>query len=158
MSVTVATVVAWLGNRFLAFRARRERPVWREGLLFAFSNPYVLVIAALCLFVPYYVLGFVSPLAVNIDTGQALQSEHLASVSVRVSDAIDRDIRTAGESLPHARIDFTIDQHAFDIHWPLVRGPGTSSDVPSVAQQRVDDGSTYLAAGTQHERTFAHSS
>ena len=49
------------------------------------------------MFVPYYVLGFVSPLAVNIDTGQALPSEHLASVSVRVSDAIDQDIRTAGE-------------------------------------------------------------
>jgi len=46
ISVTVATVVAWLGNRYLIFRG--------------------LGIAALCLFVSHYVFGFVSPIADNI--------------------------------------------------------------------------------------------
>ena len=66
ISVTVATIVAWLGNRYLTFRAHRTRAVWREGVLFAISNLLGLGIAALCLFVSHYVLGFVSPLADNI--------------------------------------------------------------------------------------------
>ena len=66
ISVTVATIVAWLGNRYLTFRAHRTRAVWREGVLFAISNLLGLGIAALCLFVSHYVLGFVSPIADNI--------------------------------------------------------------------------------------------
>ena len=66
ISVTVATVVAWLGNRYLTFRAHRTRAVWREGVLFAISNLLGLGIAALCLFVSHYVFGFVSPIADNI--------------------------------------------------------------------------------------------
>ena len=66
ISVTVATIVAWLGNRYLTFRAHRTRAVWREGVLFAISNLLGLGIAALCLFVSHYVFGFVSPLADNI--------------------------------------------------------------------------------------------
>ena len=66
ISVTVATVVAWLGNRYLTFRAHRTRAVWREGVLFAVSNLLGLGIAALCLFVSHYVFGFVSPIADNI--------------------------------------------------------------------------------------------
>ena len=66
ISVTVATIVAWLGNRYLTFRAHRTRAVWREGVMFAISNLLGLGIAALCLFVSHYVLGFVSPIADNI--------------------------------------------------------------------------------------------
>jgi len=66
VSVTVATIVAWLGNRYLTFRAHRTRAVWREGVMFAISNLLGLGIATLCLFVSHYVLGLVSPLADNI--------------------------------------------------------------------------------------------
>ncbi len=66
ISVTVATIVAWLGNRYLTFRARNTRAVWREGVLFAVSNLLGLGIAALCLFVSHYVFGLVSPIADNI--------------------------------------------------------------------------------------------
>lgn len=66
VSVIVATTVAWLGNRFLTFRAHRTQPVLREGVLFAVSNLLGLGIAALCLFVSHYLLGFVTPLADNI--------------------------------------------------------------------------------------------
>ena len=66
ISVTFATIVAWLGNRYLTFRAHRTRAVWREGVLFAISNLLGLGIAALCLFVSHYVFGFVSPIADNI--------------------------------------------------------------------------------------------
>ena len=66
ISVTIATIVAWLGNRYLTFRAHNTRAVWREGVLFAISNLLGLGIAALCLLISHYVLGFVSPIADNI--------------------------------------------------------------------------------------------
>lgn len=65
-SVTVATTVAWLGNRTLAFRDRRGGPVAREALLFAVTNVVGLLVSAACLFVSHYVLGFTSQLADNI--------------------------------------------------------------------------------------------
>ncbi len=65
-SVAIATVVAWLGNRHLTFRAERSGSVVREGLLFAVMNVIGLLISAACLFVSHYILGFTSPLADNI--------------------------------------------------------------------------------------------
>ncbi|MET4783654.1 GtrA family protein [Glaciihabitans sp. UYNi722] len=66
ISVALATIVAWLGNRYLTFRARRGRPVLREAVLFGVSNVIGLAISALCLFVSHYLLGFTTPLADNI--------------------------------------------------------------------------------------------
>lgn len=65
-SVAVATVVAWVGNRLLTFRATRGGNVAREAFLFAVMNVGGLLIAAACLFVSHYVLGFTSQLADNI--------------------------------------------------------------------------------------------
>ncbi|RUR03198.1 GtrA family protein [Labedella endophytica] len=65
-SVAVATVVAWIGNRLLTFRATRGGNVAREAFLFAVMNVGGLLIAAACLFVSHYVLGFTSQLADNI--------------------------------------------------------------------------------------------
>lgn len=66
VSVAVATVFAWLGNRYLTFRRERSpRPI-REGVLFAVVNIVGLLLAAACLFVSHYVLGFTSQLADNI--------------------------------------------------------------------------------------------
>lgn len=66
ISVAVATVVAWIGNRLLTFRDTRTRPVLQEAALFAAANLLGLGASALCLVVSHYVLGFTSPLADNL--------------------------------------------------------------------------------------------
>ncbi|HEV7956842.1 MAG: GtrA family protein [Microbacteriaceae bacterium] len=66
LSVAVATLVAWIGHRHVTFRRERSRPVAREALLFAVMNVIGLLIAAGCLFVSHYLLGFTSKLADNI--------------------------------------------------------------------------------------------
>lgn len=66
VSVIVATAVAWLGHRYLTFRATRRTTVFTEGALFVVANAGGLLIAAGCLFVSHYVLGFTSTLADNI--------------------------------------------------------------------------------------------
>jgi len=69
VSAIVATSIAWIGNRFITFRAQRQtgrRETVREGLLFAATNLVGLGIAAACLFVSHYVLGFTSTLADNV--------------------------------------------------------------------------------------------
>lgn len=66
VSVAVATAVAWLGNRYLTFRRERSPHPLREAVLFAVVNVVGLLIAAGCLFVSHYVLGFTSQLADNI--------------------------------------------------------------------------------------------
>lgn len=66
VSVAVATVVAWLGNRYWTFRARRGASMRRELALFAVMNLAGLLIAVACLFVSHYVLGFTSQLADNV--------------------------------------------------------------------------------------------
>ena len=66
ISTFLATVVAWLGNRYWTFSTRRsERPV-REFVLFATSCTLGLGIALIPLWVSHYMLGFTSPLADNI--------------------------------------------------------------------------------------------
>lgn len=66
VSVAVATVVAWLGNRYWTFARRRTGNRAREFLGFAVANVVGMVIAVGCLAVSHYVLGFTSPLADNI--------------------------------------------------------------------------------------------
>ncbi len=66
ISVVVATVVAWMGNRLLTFRDARTRPLLQEAGLFAAANLLGLGASALCLVVSHYVLGFTSALADNI--------------------------------------------------------------------------------------------
>lgn len=68
VSVTVATAVAWVGHRSLTFREPgvRRRPTVREVVLFLFANGGGLAIAAGCLYLSHYVIGFTSALADNI--------------------------------------------------------------------------------------------
>lgn len=69
VSVVVATLVAWLGNRFVTFRTQRtrgRRETVREGALFAATNAGGLAIAAGCLLVSHHVLGLTSTLADNV--------------------------------------------------------------------------------------------
>lgn len=66
ISVFLATVVAWLGNRYWTFRRRRRASRRREFLLFGLMNAGGLLISLACLALSHYVLGLRTPLADNI--------------------------------------------------------------------------------------------
>ena len=66
ISATVATLVAWLGNRLWTFRDRRNRQVTLELALFVFFNGVAMVISVVCLGASRYVLGLDTQLADNV--------------------------------------------------------------------------------------------
>jgi len=66
ISTGVATVVAWLGNRYWTFRHHRRPDATREFVLYLVMCTIGLLIALSCLWVSHYLLGFTSPLADNI--------------------------------------------------------------------------------------------
>ncbi len=66
VSVAVATVVAWLGNRYWTFAARRTSNRRREFVAYAVANVVGMAIAVGCLAFSHYVLDLTSPLADNI--------------------------------------------------------------------------------------------
>jgi putative flippase GtrA len=66
ISVLVATVVAWLGNRYWTFRHRRRASRKREFILFMVMNIGGLAISLACLSFSHYVLGLTSALDDNI--------------------------------------------------------------------------------------------
>ena len=66
ISVSAATLVAWLGNRYWTFRHRRRAAAAHELLLFVVFNVAGMVIALACLGLSHYVLDLRSPLADNI--------------------------------------------------------------------------------------------
>ena len=66
VSVTLATLTAWVGNRYWTFRHRRRVAVHHELALFVVFNLVGMGIALACLGVSHYVLDLRSPLADNI--------------------------------------------------------------------------------------------
>lgn len=66
VSVAVATVVAWLGNRYWTFTEQRTSSQTRELVGYALVNIGGMAIAVLCLWVSHYVLDLRSPLADNV--------------------------------------------------------------------------------------------
>ena len=66
ISVAVATVVAWLGNRHWTFSTSKRDSRSRELFWFLLVNAGGMLIAVGCLAVSHYVLGLTSPLADNI--------------------------------------------------------------------------------------------
>lgn len=66
ISATMATLVAWLGNRHWSFRHRRQAAAHRELLLFAIMNVGGMIIAVTCLTISHDVLHFTSTLADNV--------------------------------------------------------------------------------------------
>jgi len=66
VSVTAATIVAWLGNRYWTFRHRRRSAPRQEFALFAVMNVGGLLISLAYLGFSHYVLGLRSALADNI--------------------------------------------------------------------------------------------
>lgn len=66
ISVVVATLVSWVGNRYLTFSARRTENRIKELIGFGIVNVGGLLIALGCLWFSHYILEFTSPLADNI--------------------------------------------------------------------------------------------
>jgi putative flippase GtrA len=66
ISATLATIVAWLGNRLWTFRHRRNRQASHELALFVVFNVAAMVIAVLCLGFSRYVLDLHTQLADNL--------------------------------------------------------------------------------------------
>jgi putative flippase GtrA len=66
LSVSVATLVSWLGNRYWTFRRRRRPAVAHELLLFVLFNLVGMLIAVACLGFSRYVLDLHTQLADNV--------------------------------------------------------------------------------------------
>ena len=66
VSVSVATTVAYFGNRYWTFRHRGRTSFGREYVLFFVLNGVGLAISVGCLWFSHYALGFTSPVADNI--------------------------------------------------------------------------------------------
>jgi putative flippase GtrA len=66
ISVAVATLVTYVGNRHWTWRDRPRHGLPRELTLFVLLNGVGALIAVLCLAVSHYLLGFTSALADNI--------------------------------------------------------------------------------------------
>ena len=66
ISVAVATLVSWLGNRYWTFAKQRTEGRVRELFMFGLVNGGGMLIAVACLWFSHYVLGFTSALADNI--------------------------------------------------------------------------------------------
>ena len=68
VSVTLATLVTWFGNRFWTFREHRRQNFMLELLEFAAIAVVGMGISLLCLWVSHYLLGFDNLVADNIST------------------------------------------------------------------------------------------
>jgi putative flippase GtrA len=66
VSVIVATVASYFGNRYWSFRHRGRTSVKRELPLFFLLNGIAMLIAVGCLWISHYVLGFDNAIADNI--------------------------------------------------------------------------------------------
>lgn len=104
ISVAVATLVAWLGNRSWTYRDRRDarRSRRRELFLFALVNIAGMLVAVGCLGFSHYVLGFTSALADNISAngvglvlGTALRWALYRSVVFKAPAEADADTDVA---------------------------------------------------------------
>jgi putative flippase GtrA len=66
ISVGIATLVTWFGNRYWTFRARRRSNIALELFEFVVVSVLGLLVSLACLWVSHYALGFDSLLADNI--------------------------------------------------------------------------------------------
>ncbi len=66
VSVVVATLVTYVGNRHWTWRGRPRQRVHREVILFFVVNVLGLAISLVCLAVSHYLLGYTSALADNV--------------------------------------------------------------------------------------------
>lgn len=66
VSASVATAVAWIGNRMWTFRRRRNRPAHHEAALFFLTNGVAVLIGAGIIAGSHYGLGLTSLTADNV--------------------------------------------------------------------------------------------
>lgn len=66
VSASVATAIAWIGNRAWTFRHRRNRPAHHEAGLFFLTNGIALLIGAGCIALSHYGFGLKSLAADNV--------------------------------------------------------------------------------------------
>ena len=66
LASSIATVFSSLANRYWTYRARTQKNVAREAVLFILANLGGIVITQLCLLFTHHVLELTSPLADNI--------------------------------------------------------------------------------------------
>ena len=66
VSGAVATVFAWIGNRYWTFRHRENRPVHHEVVLFFAVNGVALAITSAWVAFAHYALDVTDPLWVNV--------------------------------------------------------------------------------------------
>jgi putative flippase GtrA len=66
IAATVATLVAWVGNRMWTFRHRRNRQASHELALYLLFNVVAMVISVACLGLSRYVFGLHTQLADNV--------------------------------------------------------------------------------------------
>jgi putative flippase GtrA len=66
IAATVATLVAWVGNRMWTFRHRRSRQPGHELALYFFFNVVAMVISVACLGISRYVFDLHTQLADNV--------------------------------------------------------------------------------------------
>jgi putative flippase GtrA len=102
ISVAVATVVTYLGNRHWTWRHRERSGAGREVALFFLLNGIGLLIAVGCLAFSHYVLDLRSPLADNVSANVVGLLLGMAfrfwSYRTFVFRRIDRPARTPAES------------------------------------------------------------
>lgn len=68
VSVSVAIIFNWVGNRYWTFREHRRKNFLLELVEYVIVSLGGMLIALLCLYVSHYVLGFTSLLADNISS------------------------------------------------------------------------------------------
>jgi putative flippase GtrA len=68
VSVVIATIVTWFGNRYWTFREHRRKNFLLELVEFSVVSTGGLAIGLLCLYVSHYVLGFDNLVADNISS------------------------------------------------------------------------------------------
>lgn len=66
LSVAAATAVSWAGSRYITFKELGGRSTGAETSLFALTNLIGLGLAAGCLYISHYMLGFTSVFADNV--------------------------------------------------------------------------------------------
>ena len=68
ISMALAIIANWFGNRYWTFGRERRRQMMREGLEFSAVSLGGMGIGLCCLWVSHYLLGYTSLLADNIST------------------------------------------------------------------------------------------
>ncbi len=66
VSIVLATIVTYLGNRYWTYRHRERGNVRRELPIFLLLNGIAIAIGAACLAISHYLLQLTSPLADNV--------------------------------------------------------------------------------------------